>query len=44
MKFKSERLKMGIQNPTGDMLAVDSVSNIKRMINLKADRSELERI
>jgi len=44
MKFKSERLKMGIQNPTGDILAIDSVSNIKRLIAMKADRQDLDRI
>lgn len=44
LKFKSERLKMGIFNPNPDRLAIDPFSNIKRMLLLKADKMELEKL
>ena len=44
LKFKSERLKMGILNPNPDRLAIDPFANIKRMLLLKADKMELEKL
>jgi len=44
LKFKSERLKMGILNPNPDLFAIDPFANIKRMLLLKADKMELEKI
>lgn len=44
LKFKSERLKMGIFNPNPDRFAIDPFANIKRMLLLKADKMELEKL
>lgn len=35
---------MGILNPNPDRLAVDPFSNLKRMVLLKADKMEVEKL
>ena len=43
-KFKREKLKMGISNPNTDVLASDGNQNIKKMLIMKADKVDIEKI
>lgn len=43
-KFKREKLKMGISNPNKDILAGDGGQTLKKMLIMKADKVDIERI
>jgi hypothetical protein len=43
-KFKREKLRMGVQNPGTDILATEGSSNMKKMMIMKADKVDIEKI
>lgn len=43
-KFKREKLKMGVSNPNTDVLASDGNQNIKKLLIMKADKVDIEKI
>lgn len=43
-KFKREKLKMGISNPNTDALASDGNQNIKKLLIMKADKVDIEKM
>jgi hypothetical protein len=43
-KFKRERIKMGIFSPMGDILAPENSANLKKMLMMKADKIDIERL
>ena len=43
-KFKREKMKAGISNPNKDILATDSGANMKKLLVMKADKVDVERI
>ena len=43
-KFKREKLKAGISNPNKDILATEGGSTMKKLLVMKADKVDIERI
>ena len=43
-KFKRERVRMGMQSPTGDILAAEHSANLRKMLVMKADKMDVERL
>ena len=43
-KFKREKMRMGVQNPSGDILSPDGGANIKKLMVMKADKIDIEKM
>ena len=43
-KFKREKLRMGVQSPNTDILASDGGSNLKKLMIMKADKVDIEKM
>jgi hypothetical protein len=42
--FKREKLRMGLYSPDGDVLASESSANLRKVLAMKADKVDLERL
>ena len=43
-KFKREKMRMGVQNPGTDILSPDGGANIKKLMVMKADKIDIEKM
>lgn len=43
-KFKREKMKHKVQSPPGDILTGDMSANLKRLLIMKADKMDIEKL